>query len=134
MAQPSLFDPFGITRFHPIEELFLRQAQIRPLGHIDLDVMEDEAQYVVLADLPGIRREDIHVTVQANHVSIRADCRSEQSSGDILCKERHQGKLFRDFTLAHDVEENSARAEYADGLLRLTLPKKQRFVHRMSIS
>ena len=93
-----------------------------------LDVTENDKGYEVKAELPGVRKEDIHVRVDGNMVQIDAESRSERErkgEGErVLRKERYYGSISRAFTLANDVDDTKVEAKYADGILTLQLPKK----------
>ena len=93
-----------------------------------IDVTENEKAYAVKADIPGVKKEDIHVQVDGNMVSIRAETRSEKETrgeGDrVLRSERQYGTIARSFSLAQDVDAAGVQAKYADGVLSLELPKK----------
>jgi HSP20 family protein len=92
-----------------------------------MDLKEDDNAYTVHADIPGVKKEDIHVNIEGNQVSISAETRmeKEEKKGEkVLRSERYCGKVARSFTLAHDVDESKAQAKYSDGVLELTLPKK----------
>ena len=93
-----------------------------------LDVSETDKGYQVLAELPGVRKEDIHVRVDGNMVQIDAECRSEHDTkgegARVLRKERYYGSISRAFTLASDIDDAKVEAKYADGVLTLQLPKR----------
>lgn len=130
----------NITRFTPFDDTFddlLRGFFVRPMTFdggapadapkIRMDVKEDEKAYVVHADIPGVTKEDIHVDIDGNQVSITAEVkrRAEQKEGErVLKTERFYGKTARAFALASDVDAGAAQAKYADGVLELVLPKK----------
>ena len=134
MADITRYDPFGdVTSL--LDDLskgfFLRPLSVpTPAGlptRIKVDVKEDDSAYTVHAEIPGVKKEDIHVTVEGNQVSISAESRTEkeEKQGDkVLRSERYCGKVARSFTLAHDVDDAKAEAKYADGVLELTLPKR----------
>jgi len=74
-----------------------------------------------------VKKEDIQISIDGNQVSISAEVKQEkeEKQGNKLVRsERYYGKQFRSFTLAHDIDEAKAEAEYTDGVLKLTLPKK----------
>jgi HSP20 family protein len=129
----------NITRFTPFDETFddlLRGFFVRPMTfegapanapQIRMDVKEDEKNYVVHADIPGVSKEDIHVDIDGNQVSISAEVkrRAEQKDGErVLKTERFYGKTARAFSLASEIDAGAAQAKYADGVLELVLPKK----------
>lgn len=94
---------------------------------IKMDVKEDEKEYTVHAELPGVNKEDLHVSIEGNSVAITAEVKktSEQKEGDkVLRSERYYGKVYRSFTLDQAVDEANARAKYDNGVLELVLPKK----------
>jgi HSP20 family protein len=136
MANITCFDPF-LSRFdpfgEPFEDIFRRmlrpvrwEAEGTPL-QIKMDVEEDDKDYTVKAEIPGVRKEDIHVQIDGNVVSISADSKREKEvkeKGKLIRSERYYGSLARSFSLGHDINESEASAKYVDGVLELTLPKK----------
>ena len=123
-----------VTRYSPVEELF-RGFFIKPVDDpaqpaarpIRMDVKEQENAYVVHADIPGARREDIHVDIEGNQVSITSEVRQGKEVKDgerLLRSERFHGQVSRSFQLAHDIDEAQATAAFHNGVLELTLPKK----------
>jgi HSP20 family protein len=92
-----------------------------------VDVTENEAGYVVRAEVPGVRKEDINVAIDGNQVEISAEVKNakEVKEGEkVLRSERYYGKVYRAFVLDHDIDEGATQAKYADGVLELTLAKK----------
>ena len=129
----------NITRFTPFDDTFddlMRGFFVRPMTfegapaaspQIRMDVKEDDKGYVVHADIPGVSKEDIHVDIDGNQVSITAEVkrRAEQKEGErVLKTDRFYGKTARAFALASEVDAGGAQAKYADGVLELILPKK----------
>ena len=136
MANLMRHDPSSSpARFDPFEDIddwfrgFLRPALLegRQQMQIKIDLKEDDKAYTVRADIPGVKKEDIQVSVDGNQVSISAETRSgkEEKEGEkILRSERYVGKIARSFTLPHEVDDAQCQAKYSDGVLELTLPKK----------
>jgi HSP20 family protein len=136
MSNISRYDPFSLARLDPFGDLddlfkgfFVRPVAFegQPQIQIKMDVKENEAAYTVHADIPGVKKEDIHVDIEGNRVSISAETKTEkeEKEGDkVLRSERYVGKVARSFTLAQDIDEAKAQAKYTDGVLELTLPKK----------
>jgi len=94
---------------------------------ICVDVHEDAQNYTVHAELPGMKKEDIHVHIEGDMVSISAERRQEKETKEgekVLRTERSFGKVSRSFQLGGTVEESQAAAKYVDGVLELTLPKR----------
>jgi HSP20 family protein len=104
---------------------------------IKVDVEEKDDRYMVKADIPGVAKDDIRVEVDGNMVSISAEVRrekKEEKEGKLLRSERYFGTMSRAFTLPMDVDFGKADATYADGVLKLTLPKtKEAATHRIAI-
>lgn len=131
MTRLQLFEP-GFTS--PFESTFRRffsparfEMDVQPLD-MRLDVSEKEHAYIVKADIPGVKKEDINVRIDGNVVQIDAEIKHEKESkgdgGEVLRSERYCGTVSRTFSLGQDVDEAKADAKYADGVLTLELPKK----------
>ena len=128
----------SIVRYQPFGDLFddiLRGFVVGPVGYeaanpvrgINVDVAEQNGEYRVRADLPGVKKEDIKVNIDGDQVSIVAESRAEREEKDgerVLHSERYFGKVSRAFRLSQEIDEARASAKYADGVLELTLPKK----------
>ena len=94
---------------------------------VKIDVKEQEGGYLVHAEIPGVKKEDIHVAVDGPVVSISAERREEKDVKEgerVLRTERYFGKVSRSFQLAQEIDEAQVTAKYADGVLELALPKK----------
>jgi HSP20 family protein len=92
-----------------------------------MDVKEDEKAYLVHAELPGVKKEDIHVHVEGNTVAISAEVKQEKEVKEgqrLLRSERYFGKVSRSFQVAQDIDDAQASARFNDGVLELTLPKR----------
>lgn len=97
------------------------------LPRIKIDVTESNGAYVVRADIPGVKKEDITVDIEGNVVSISAEVRKEKEEKQgtrVIRSERYVGSMSRSFSLAHDVDDKAAQAKYSDGVLELALPRK----------
>ena len=123
-----------LTRFDPLDDLF-RGFFVRPVDMntpanapaIRMDVTEQPKSFLVHAELPGVKKEDIHVHVEGNQVSITAEVKQEKEIKEndrVLRSERYFGQISRSFQLAQDIDDNQAQARFNDGVLELTLPKK----------
>ncbi|UCV29165.1 Hsp20/alpha crystallin family protein [Ferribacterium limneticum] len=125
----------NITRVDPFDDIFrgffvrpvdFNSAQTQPPS-IKMDVKEQDDNYLVHAELPGVKKEDIHVVVDGNQVSISAETKQEKEvkEGDrVLRSERYFGKVSRSFQLERDIDDSKAAAKFNDGVLELTLPKR----------
>ena len=97
------------------------------LPRMKVDVAEKNGAYLVKAELPGVKKEDIQVSIDGPQVSLSAEVRREKEDHDqrVLHTERVYGKVQRSFTLPQEVDEDKVEAKFRDGVLELTLPKKQ---------
>jgi HSP20 family protein len=130
MANLSRYDPFGSDINDLLGGLFVRPVRLGGDGgemKMKIDVTQDDKAYAVSAEMPGVKKEDIHVQVDGNLVSIDAEVkkeREEKKDERVVRSERYYGRLSRSFTLEHEIDESAVKAAYSDGLLKLTLPKK----------
>lgn len=129
MANLTRYNPFDETFDDLFKGFFVRPMvfENQPQVQIKVDVREDDSAYVVHADIPGVKKEEINVTIDGNQVAISAEVkrsREEKQGEKLLHTERFVGKVYRAFSLAQDVDETQAQAKYNDGVLELRLPKK----------
>jgi len=129
----------NLTRFSPLDDVvddLFRGFFVRPVrfegerggaAGFRVDVSENEKAYTLRAELPGVKKEDINVTIDGDTVAVSAEVKAEKdvkSNERVLRSERYAGKLYRAFTLGQTMDEASATAKFSDGVLELTLPKK----------
>ncbi len=91
-----------------------------------IDVKETETAFQVKADLPGMKKEDIELTLQDGVLSISAtrdDEHKEEADGELLHRERIFGRYVRNISLGNRIDENSVHASFEDGVLEVTVPK-----------
>ena len=124
-------DPFA----HPFDDLF-RGFLVRPVTAsapaavprgVRVDVREEGSSYLVEADLPGLKKDDIKIEIDGAVVSISAEYKSESTQKDgerLVYSERRTGAVARSFELPAEIDRDAASAKYEDGVLKLTLPKK----------
>ncbi|MBI5923122.1 MAG: Hsp20/alpha crystallin family protein [Betaproteobacteria bacterium] len=124
----------NLTRYDPFDDFF-RGFFVRPVEFgtpaesptIKVDVKEIGNDYLVHAELPGIKKEDIHVNINDGMISISAERKQEKETKEgerVLRTERYFGKVSRSFQLGQDVDEGKSSAKFNDGVLELVLPKK----------
>ena len=123
----------NITRYDPFEDLF-KGFWMKPVPFpaqtelkMNIDVKEDDQSFTVKADIPGVKKEDIQIDIDEGRVSLRAEVKKEKEERKdekVVYSERAYGMVSRSFTLPTDVDAKAARAEYKDGVLNLTLPKR----------
>ena len=128
----------NITRYDPFNELvddLCKGFLVRPMAfegraelpRMKVEVAEKNGAYVVTAELPGARKEDIDVAIDGAQVTLTAEVKREKEvSRDerVLHTERSFGKVSRSFALPQELDEAKAEAKFRDGVLELTLPKK----------
>ena len=128
----------NITRFDPFNDLvddLFRGFLVRPLAYegraelprMKVDVAEKNGAYAVTAELPGVKKEDIQVTIDGAQVTLSAEVKREKEATEadrVLHTERSYGKVTRSFTLPQELDEAKVDARFKDGVLELTLPKK----------
>ena len=137
MGNLTHWDPFAeMTRFDPLRDMndYFKGFMLRPVfqgveaePEIKLEISEADKMYTVKADVPGVKKEDIQVSIDGNQISITAEVKREKEEKEgkkLVRSERYYGRQFRSFMLAHDIDEGKAEAECSDGVLKLTLPKK----------
>jgi HSP20 family protein len=138
MSNISRFNPYTeLRRFDPfmdIDDVFNR-FMMRPISHaglemepqIKMDVKEVNGEYRVDAEIPGVKKEDIHVSIDGKRISISAEVKQEKEVKEgerLICCERSYGMTSRSFNLADEVDQSKIQAKYNNGILELTLPKK----------
>ncbi len=130
----------NVTRFDPFNELvddLFKGFLVRPVAYdgrtngalprVKVDVAEKNGAYTVTAELPGVKKDDIQVTIDGAEVTLTAEVKREKEVTQderVLHTERVFGKVTRSFTLPQEVDEAKAEAKFRDGVLELTLPKK----------
>jgi HSP20 family protein len=132
MATVARFDPFNEL----VDDLF-KGFLVRPVAYdgragealprMKVDVAEQNGAYTVTAELPGVKKEDIQVTIDGSQVTLAAEVKREKEASQderVLHTERVYGKVSRSFTLPQEVDEATAEAKFRDGVLELKLPKK----------
>jgi HSP20 family protein len=91
-----------------------------------IDVSEKEESYLVKAELPGVARENLDITINDGVLTINAERKEEkkeEKDDRVIRQERYLGKLVRSLRLGSDIDEGRIEAQYQDGVLKLSLPK-----------
>jgi HSP20 family protein len=121
----SLFDEF----FRDVSPGYF----VKPLhgdalpSQIRVDIKENDKAYSVQAEIPGVSKEDIHVSLDGGVVTLSAEIRqqdSQASNDQVLRSERYYGAVSRSFQLPQEIDIGNAKARYDNGVLMLSLPKK----------
>lgn len=129
-------DPFGRLVERMFEDMltpFASSASFGPWpaeGAVSprMNITENDQAFEVQAELPGVNKDDVKVAIEHQRVTIEAETRREQEQREgenVLYSERSASKYMRSFVLPVEVDEGSAQARMENGVLTLTLPKKQ---------
>mgnify|MGYP003384105550 CR=1 FL=1 len=101
-----------------------------------VDIKELDNCYEITAELPGVKKNDIHVTLEDGVLSISAETCSEEKEEDkgrVIRQERRYGKYLRSFTLGNNIHEEDISADFTDGVLKLKAPDDVPQKRRISI-
>nr|WP_315594673.1 Hsp20/alpha crystallin family protein [uncultured Cupriavidus sp.] len=130
MTSLKNYDPFAIEPISDMMQGMLRA--FRGVGDpgivFKVDVTESEGSYTLTAELPGVKKDDIEISVDRGTVMISAKVErtAEQRDGErVIRHERYSGAMRRAFTLDADIDEGKVDASYTNGVLHLVLPKKE---------
>ncbi len=133
MANVSRYDQYNLDNMF---DDFFKGFLVRPMRYesaaakaadIKMDVVENPQAYIVKAEIPGVAKDDIQVSIDGNTVSLSAEVKreTEQKEGDkVIHTERYYGRVARSFSLSTEIDDTQAQAKYNNGVLELTLPKK----------
>jgi HSP20 family protein len=132
MANIARFDPFNdivddLFKGFFVRPLYAGAAQEGGLPRMRVEVAEKNGAYAVTAELPGVKKEDIHVDIDGAQITLSAEVKREKEIGEkdrLLHTERVYGKVSRSFALPQELDEAKVEAKFKDGVLELTLPKK----------
>ena len=126
----------NINRFASLAAVddWIKNIRLQPLSmdteivpEIKINLTENATSYTVLAQIPGARKEDVKVHLDGNRVSISAETKQEKEEKEgerVIYSECSQGSSYRSLTLECDVDESKSQAKFENGVLVLTLPKK----------
>jgi HSP20 family protein len=118
----SNYDPFH--DFYEMERNFFRGG----LGEFRTDVSDDGKAFTVEAELPGFKKEDIHLDLDNECLTISAEHTEDNDDSDdkknYIRRERYYGSFSRSFDVS-GIDTDAIKAEYNDGILKLTLPRKE---------
>jgi HSP20 family protein len=132
MADKESWLPFPMQRLSQEVDRLFDELIHRPWGFSradewtpQLDLYEDATAFTLEADLPGVREKDVSVTVEDGDLVLRGKRSFERATTDenFYCHERRAGQFMRRLRLPTSVNQEKIRAEFHDGVLRVTLPK-----------
>lgn len=93
-----------------------------------VDIKENKDHYEITAELPGVKKEDLHIHLEEGVLTIEAESKQEdkeEKEGRVIRQERRYGKYSRSFSLGTGVKEQDIDAEFKDGVLKIKAPKAQ---------
>lgn len=135
MTALQVYGPFADAGFDDIVRSFFRPVREarESAAPIKVDVIEKPDAFVVRAEVPGVAKDEIQVTIEGNQVTISAEVKrdTEQKEGErVLRSERYYGSVYRSFVLPVEIDEDASQAKYEGGVLELTLTKRPANVGR----
>lgn len=129
MSNLRVYDPFSIDNVDELFRSWLRplRADLPAAPQIKLEVRENDREFLIKAQIPGVKKEDIDVKIDGDMVTINAETREEKEekkNGKVLRSEINYGAASRAFSLGTAVDAGKSAARYEAGVLELTLPKR----------
>ncbi len=124
LTNDSIFDDFFPSLFSGFSRPESKFDRLMPR----VDIEEEKDHYLIKADMPGIKKEDLDVEISNGLLTIRShyDEQSEEKEGKkVIRRERRAGSYFRSFNVGEDVTENMITADFCDGVLKIKVPKSQ---------
>ncbi|MCB1672892.1 MAG: Hsp20/alpha crystallin family protein [Gammaproteobacteria bacterium] len=119
----SLFDDF----FTGFPVLMGKSDLARSFSAMRVDIHEDDAGYEITAELPGVKKEDISVTLKNHVLTINASketASEKKKHGKVIRQERSSGAFSRSFSVDEGIRQEDIKAAFSDGVLTLTIPRK----------
>lgn len=124
-SQPSVFDDF----FRPWNEWFGNGGGLlaRTVNVPAVNITDNKENYTVSLAAPGLKKEDFHIDVEGNMLTISSEKEEnkEEKESRYTRKEYSYSSFSRSFTLPEEVNQDKIEAVYTDGVLNITLPKKE---------
>ncbi len=144
MSAPTRWDPFHIDSFRELEEMSNRLSRILSRTPVAkeggkeemtvaewtplVDITEDDKEYLIKAELPEVKKEDVKLNIHDDVLSISGERthEKEEKGRKYHRVERAYGSFVRSFTLPEDADAAKVAAEYKDGILKVHLPKSEK--------
>lgn len=142
MFELTPFTRHTMSRYNPFSDMEDLERSFfgrNPLAEFKTDIKDNGSEYVLEADLPGFDKENIHVDVDGGYLTISAERHAESEEKDKKGNTIHSERSFGSFSRSFDVSgvnEETISAQYKDGVLKLTMPKKEKDLptsHRLEI-
>jgi HSP20 family protein len=121
-AMNRLFEESFVS---PLSTQLWRREGVEPLA---MDVYETDNDLIVETSLPGVKPEEVDISVVGNTLTIKAETKKDEEKeekGKYYCRERRYGLFQRSISLPVEVDPNKAEAVFENGVLKLTLPKTE---------
>ncbi len=130
MLMPSIFGENLLDDFFGLDDSFRGYQKKHRSQLMKTDVKEGEKEYELDINLPGYKKEDIHVELNSGYVTIQASTSQsndvkDESTGNYIRWERYSGSCSRSFYVGDEIREEDIRARYENGVLSLTVPKRE---------
>ncbi|CFX50223.1 HSP20-like chaperone [Syntrophomonas zehnderi OL-4] len=115
---------FGLIGWDPFKDMWGNEFMPRMFNEIRTDIKENDTEYIVEAELPGVKKEDLVVELRDNTLTIAAKTMREdtQETENYLRRERSVGQVSRSYYV-ENVDQDAVKADYKDGVLKIILPK-----------
>ena len=132
-----------------LDQLFVQPSDAAPVRRPAIDVAESDAGYVVTLDVPGVTREDVKVSIDGRRVSIVAEARATEAAAEtpaaegaeaarpaerVILRERAVASFARSFTLQSEIDQAASQAKLDNGVLTLTLTKRQPATSQLTVN
>ena len=131
----SVDRPLGIRVFGDVDNIMNGFFRAPMTPNLDtsvrlpaIDISETDLAYLVKTDLPGMRKQDLNITIDDGILTINAEHlekEDEKKNGRLIRQERNYGKFCRRLRIGTDVDDKKVTAKYQEGVLSLTLPKEE---------
>jgi len=132
----------SISRWEPFKEMMtLREAMdrlfedsfVRPTrtvrestgAYLPLDIYTTKDAVVIRASVPGVKPDEVEITIEGETVTLRGEIKAPQEEGTFLLQEQRYGPFARSIELALPVQADKAEAKFENGVLTLTIPKAE---------
>ncbi len=134
MLVPSIFrdrffDDWTTPSFRELDDIDRKLYGKHAARVMKTDVREHEDHYVVDIDLPGFKKDEISLKLENGYLTVSAekglDKDETDKKGKLICQERYAGAMQRSFYVGENVEEEDVKARFEDGVLQITVPKKE---------
>jgi len=134
---PDRWDPFHeMVSLRDAMNALMQESFVRPVAmpgqgagpvRLPLDITENENEFVTRASLPGVKPDDVQITVHGDTLVIRAEIKAEQEKQGVHwhLRERHSGVVQRAVSMSSPIDSGRVQASFDNGVLTLTLPKAE---------